>query len=426
LREIETERGGIAVNAPFWITKPAFPAPSAAHSLSFAPVDAPARRSGAADGLETRAIGAEQAEELLGDWLDLIGRSAEPNGFLEPGFALSAIRHFPAQARPTFLAVWKNDASGRRLIALFPMVAPRFASLARGWLHKQAPLATPIVDRDLADEAATALLDWFATHRHGAGAVLFPKIPLSGPVFAALTRAARATGRDWRVLDAHERAALLPGDDPQEAWTRRSSRKALNEVLRRRRRLEEAGPLRRLAFATPGEMPAAIEAFLALEASGWKSRRGALLDDPALAAFARGAIRLLAREGKCRIHSLELAGRPIAMGVVIESAGRAYFWKIAYDEAWRAQAPGVQLAYDVTLSQMERRDLDMTDSCAIANHPMIDRVWPDRLAIGDLMIQSRPDAPARFSRAFLQETLRRRLRAMAKTAYYRLRKRKER
>ena len=60
----------------------------------------------------------------------------------------------------------------------------------------------------------------------------------------------------------------------------------------------------------------------------------------------------------------------------------------------------------------------MTDSFAIANHPMIDRFWPDRVAICDVAVQLRGavgfDAACRF------DALRRGLRASAKRVYLRL------
>jgi hypothetical protein len=114
------------------------------------------------------------------------------------------------------------------------------------------------------------------------------------------------------------------------------------------------------------------------------------------------------------------------MGVVIESGGRSYFWKIAYDEDWRAQAPGVQLVYALTETQTARAEIEMTDSCAIPGHMMIERAWPERLAVCDLMIQADPHAPARFSAACAAEKTRRRLRELAKTALYRVIRRKQR
>jgi CelD/BcsL family acetyltransferase involved in cellulose biosynthesis len=418
--------------APFWIRSTVTQAANASRA------PAPAASLRVVAGLETEAtrrpvaeaLGVEEIAPFLQDWADLVSRAIEPNGFLEPGFALEAARHFPARSRPQFVLVWKGGAAGgRRLVALFPIVAPSLAlggATTRGWLHKQAALATPLLDRDCAEEAAAALVDWLARHSPGAGAILFPTLPISGPAFAALARAALATGRGWRVLDRRERAVLLPGGNPSELWTRNGSGKALSELRRRRRRLEEAGALKRRIYCDPTEIPAATEAFLALEASGWKAERGALLGHPSLATFVRSATRLLARERKCEIHSLELDGKPIAMGVVIESGGRSYFWKIAYDEAWRPQAPGVQLVYALTERQAARGEIEMTDSCAIPGHVMIERAWPERLAVCDLMIQADPQAPARFSAACAAEKTRRRLRAMAKTALYRVLRRKER
>lgn len=378
---------------------------------------------------ETEALGLELMEDHVEAWADLVTRSAEPNGFLEPGFALSAARHFPVKSRPLFVVVWRRswNGGGRRLVGLFPIASPglaRGAAIGRGWLHKQAALATPLVDKNCADDVASALCSWFARDLPGAGAILFPKIPMTGPIFAALTRAAQAAGRRWRAFDQHDRAVLLRGGDPEEVWTRQTSRKALKELQRRKRRLEEFGPLRDVVYSTPEEIRGATESFLALEAAGWKAKRGALLGQPSLTTFVRSATRLLARDGNCRIHSLELAGRPIAMGIIIESAGRAYFWKVAYDENFRSQAPGVQLAYAITGTQTTRADLDMTDSCAIAGHPMIDRVWPDRLTVCDLMIQSRPDGEAEFEEACRKEAFRRRVRAFAKQAANRLLNRK--
>lgn len=421
--------------APFWISRSTI---SRFAHTSLAPVIEPAAslrvvvglEPAAARGVVAEALYVEQMAPFVADWSDLVARAVEPNGFLEPGFALEAARHFPARSRPSFVLVWKGAASGaRRLIALFPILPSGFslgAVTTRGWLHKQAALATPLLDRDCAEEAAAALIDWLAGHAPASGAILFPTLPISGPAFAALARAALATGRGWRVLDRRERAFLQPGGDPRELWTRNGSGKALSELRRRRRRLEEAGDLQRRIYSSPADIPRATEDFLALEASGWKAKRGALLDQASLATFVRSATRLLAREGKCQIHSLELDGKPIAMGVVIESGGRSYFWKIAYDEAWRAQAPGVQLVFAVTETQTQRAEIEMTDSCAIPGHIMIERAWPGRLAVCDLMIQADPQAPARFSAACAAEKSRRRLRAMAKTAFYRLTSRKQR
>ncbi|MBI1868186.1 MAG: GNAT family N-acetyltransferase [Methylocystis sp.] len=380
------------------------------------------------NGFEIEAFALEQAAEHQAEWADLISRALESNAFYEPAFALSAARHFPAKSRPLFVTVWReaSDQGGRRLVGLCPIVVSNpllGAGLARVWLHKQAALATPLLDQADASLAVEALFAWFARSLPAA-AIVFPKIPKRGPTFAALVAGARAAGLQWRTFDEYDRAVLRSGGDADELCVRGDSREALKELRRRRRRLNDLGPVEHVLLSGPEEVRGATEDFLAMEAAGWKGSRNAFLTQPYLTTFARSVTRLLAREGKCRIHALVAGGRPIAMGIVIESRGRAYFWKIAYDERFRSQAPGIHLAYELTKTEMARGDLDMTDSCAIANHPMIDRLWPDRFMICDLVIQSRRGRDEAFAAVCSGEAMRRRIRLIAKTAVNRLLRRK--
>ena len=56
-------------------------------------------------------------------------------------------------------------------------------------------------------------------------------------------------------------------------------------------------------------------------------------------------------ETAAELDALTVDGRPVAMGIVLRSRDRAFFWKIAYDEAFAAQSPGVQLALETTQIQ---------------------------------------------------------------------------
>jgi hypothetical protein len=57
------------------------------------------------------------------------------------------------------------------------------------------------------------------------------------------------------------------------------------------------------------------------------------------------------------------------------------------------------------------------DSCAIPGHAMMERVWPGRLAVGDLAIGFGAD----FAKAVAREEARRRARAAVKRIWRRLR-----
>lgn len=420
----------IAMNAPFWGT--------AAGSLGLLELTRRARRvpyalrPSAAPSMSRRERGgfhmeALSFEEMDADqqaWADLLARALEPNGFFEPAFALSAARHFPIKARPRFVAVWESGSSsaGRRLMGLFPLTTPGAitgAGFAQVWLHKQATLATPLLDKDRAVDVARVFFDWIENSTSLPG-VLFPRLPKDGPVYAALAAAASEGGRRVEIIEEFRRAVLLAGGDADELWTRGASRKELKELRRRQRRLEEKGAVEIACYSSPEEVRRAAEDFIALEASGWKAGKGAFLSHPSLTTFMRSATRLLAREGKCQIYALNLNGRPIATGVVVTSLGRSLFWKIAFDEALRSQAPGIQLLYAITAAQLKRPDIDMTDSCAIADHPMIERFWPDRLSICDMAVQARADGKEAFLDCCRREKARRRLKSLAKQAAARL------
>ena len=365
----------------------------------------------------------ETLEAMTAAWRDLAAAAIEPNAFYEPGFALPAARHFPVGERPRFIVV---RAPGGRLMGLFPIMAPAAIlgdGLIRLWLHKQAALATPLVHRAAAAQTIAVFLDWVETHSKAAG-VVFSRLTQDGRFHAALRQAAGGAGRRMEILLSYERAALLPGGDADALCARAGSTKRLAEIRRQSRRLSEMGEIALVTHADEAGIKAATEEFLALESAGWKAGRGALLGDPALAAFLRSATRLLARDGGLRIQSLRLDGRPIAMAIVLESQGRSYYWKIAFDERLRDKGPGVQLLYARTKEDLGRPDLEMADSCAIADHPLIGRLWPDRLAVCDVAVALHPGRPQDFLARCRRETARRKLRDAAKRAANRLLKRK--
>jgi hypothetical protein len=163
-------------------------------------------------------------------------------------------------------------------------------------------------------------------------------------------------------------------------------------------------------------MPRALSDFLTLEASGWKGRGGsAAAQHGAHHTFMRDALTALAAEGNARIDALMHNGHPLATTIALRSGTSAWFWKIAYDEDFARASPGVQAALDLTDSMLAQPDILRVDSCATAGHPMIDHLWRERLALGDLLIAPSAAALAQLRIARPLETLRRVLIATAKT-----------
>jgi hypothetical protein len=189
--------------------------------------------------------------------------------------------------------------------------------------------------------------------------------------------------------------------------------------------LDETGKVAYRPISDPAQIAQAAEDFLALEAKGWKgARKTALQAARSDAAFFRDMTRLMALEGKCRIDTLDMNGTPVAMGVVLQSGDRAYYWKTTYDERFAALSPGVQLTLDLTQTQLSAPSVALTDSCAIANHPMIDHIWKDRIAMGDVFLPLGPAQGLFFKLGLWQEIVQHHLRHTLKPIVKRLLRRR--
>ncbi len=357
-------------------------------------------------------------------WNDLLDRCLEDNVFLDPAFCLTAAFHLAPRERLRFILVWAaGPAAERILIAVCPVVLSRnpLRRLATVWVHDLTALGVPLLDRDQAATGLEALLAWMAEGLPGRGAVLFEALPADGPTAAVLRRVAETTRRGRVVIRHWHRAVLCGQGAPDRAGLDALSPKAGKDARRQARRLADRG---RLDYASlRGDLDGAAEQFLALEAGGWKGRAGtALLRVSAQAAFARTMIRRLGREGRCRIERLALDEAPIAMAVVLSCGRTDYLWKIAYAEDLARFSPGVQLV--LAFSERQKRDARIlaTDSCAVPDHPMIDRLWRDRLALQDVAIALAPDRDRAFRFAVAGERSWRRLRAAAKAVLHRWRR----
>jgi hypothetical protein len=288
------------------------------------------------------------------------------------------------------VCVWSLAQESPQLVGVLPIVPPRLPILGcgRGWLHEYAVLGIPILDRGFAGDVLEAMAGAIVRAYPTLAALLLPQVPETGPTFALLQAFAARHHRKLTLFDQHRRAILQrPHREPLSSH-------AAGELRRQRRRLGEMGGLIYRRREDASEVASAMEEFLALEASGWKGRRkSALASAPTTAAFARDMVRRMGRAGKLSIDSLELSGNPIAMGMVLRSGDRAFFWKTAFDETHAGRSPGVLFTHDFTRQQISHSGIAATDSCAIPDHPMIDHLWRERLALCNRLVVARPQAP---------------------------------
>jgi len=331
--------------------------------------------------------------DIVTPWRELAARAAEPNVFYDPGFALAAAPVFGRNVEAVL--VW-SAGTPRRLIGLFPfeVVARRYGVKLRlivGWTHRFAPLGTPLVDRDACVDTIAGFLDHVAGDDTLPKHLLLPLLNETGPVAQALRSVLARSGGAYVPFDRHQRALLRPEAEREGYVERAIGRKRRKELRRQRHRLADIGPLSFTMATAPADVASALQDFLALEAGGWKGRAGtAIAQHPDIRRFVENAIAALAASGQIKVASLCCQSRPIACALTLTSQDGAWGWKIAYDERYAAGSPGVQIYLDLTEALLADPVISFVDSCATPDHPMIDRIWRERLDMADWLVALAP------------------------------------
>jgi CelD/BcsL family acetyltransferase involved in cellulose biosynthesis len=368
---------------------------------------ASARRAAVADRFALDSFTAEwrelsELEAIADDWRELAARALAPNVFYEPAFALAAAPLFGRGVGAVL--VW-SGTSPRRLLGFFParIEKRRYGiklPVLVGWTHPFAPLGVPLVEPEAAEPVIAAWLAHLAGHADFPGVLLLPFVPEDGPFGAALEPILQRARMPAAAFNRHRRALLAPQPDERTHYIERAlSARRLSRLRRRGRQLGELGALMFTKSTESDAVDAALDDFFMVEASGWKGAAGtAALADPAVYDFVRTALQVLAREGKVAINRILIDGAAIAAAITLRSGDAAWFWKIAYDERFARYSPGVLVALAVTENLLDDAELASADSCAPAEHPMIDHIWRERLPLCDLIVALRPQAPFRLAR----------------------------
>lgn len=121
----------------------------------------------------------------------------------------------------------------------------------------------------------------------------------------------------------------------------RLSKNRRKGLRRSERLLADDGSVTLDVEAGEGPVAARLEEALAVEASGWKGRRGtAITSRPETLAFYRDIVRRAADHGWLRLATLRLDGRPIAFDLGLEAHGTWHSLKAGYDESFARRGPG--------------------------------------------------------------------------------------
>jgi CelD/BcsL family acetyltransferase involved in cellulose biosynthesis len=397
-------------------------APAAARGGAASAI-ASARRAALADRYPAGSLDVEwrslaDLHSIAAEWRELAARALEPNVFYEPAFALAAAPVFGHDVG--VLLVWSGAAGPRKLLGFFParIETRRYGiklPLLIGWSFPYAPFGVPLIEREAAEPVIAAALAHLAGADNLPGLLLLPFISDSGPFATALQAIMHRAQMPAADFNRHRRALLAPDADRAHYLGRALSARRHKELRRISRRLADQGALMFSVATAPPDVSAAVDDFLAVEAGGWKGRAGtAAMGDEALGRFLHTAMAGLAADGKVAVNRILLDGEPIAAAIRLRSGRAAWFWKIAYDESFARFSPGVLLTLALTEELLDDGAIAHADSCATADHPMIDHIWRERLPLCDRLIGARPQAP--FSSARYLEAMRSAAIAHAKAA----------
>jgi CelD/BcsL family acetyltransferase involved in cellulose biosynthesis len=347
-------------------------------------------------------------------WADLCGRCLEDNVYYTPTYAGALLATVARHDAVKFIAA--HD--GPNLVALLPVVLARSAASilvpsGRAWMTDYTFGTLPLIDKTDSAVAAHALLD--GLRRVNAGEWLLPAMNIDGPTCKALGDALSERGFPWSNLGRFERASISTGRSFEDHLSACISSKRRRDLERCKRRLEEAGEVRHEVHTAGEGLDQAVAAFLQLEASGWKGKRGtALASQPDSKSFAEKVFAGSDISLRKRVDLLVLNGRPVAAGMILFSGNTGFTIKGAYDEAYAKFSVGLLLEMEVIRSFLSEAWASRLDAATAGDH-VIDQFWPDRVPVGGFAFSLAPVAASFRLRVFLSRlVLRQQLKEKAK------------
>lgn len=319
------------------------------------------------------------APALADAWDDLAAHASEPNAFAERWCLAPALQLLDGDRRAQLLAV---EADGVLIGMAALTIAPRYGPLAlphrTNWVHPNHFHGAPLVRAGQELPFWQALLDWCAAHPLPGPLLQWRQLPPAGALADALTAVLALDQRAPRRVHREARAMLASTLSPDAYWEAAVRGKKRKELRRQANRLAESGALDQRQWQAGEPVAPWVDAFLALEAGGWKGGKGsALASDPATEAWLRTIIPGAAAAGRLDMRMLAQSGRPLAMLINFLCPPGGFSFKTAFAEDYARYSPGV-LLQQANLALLDRADLEWVDSCAAPDHPMIDSIWRER------------------------------------------------
>ena len=320
------------------------------------------------------------SSDFAAQWDALASHASEPNAFAERWCLAPALQLLDPQRRARLIAV----DSGGDLIGLMPIATaacygPLPLRHSANWAHPNHFHGAPLVRAGHELPFWQALLGWCDGVPGGGALLQLQRLTEDAPLHRALVEALALRGQTATAPVHRETRALLHSAlSPAEYWDAAVRPKKRKELRRQSARLAETGALDPRHWQAGEDVAPWLDAFLALEAQGWKGQAGsALASDPATEAWARTIIASAAQANRLDMRMLAQNGAPLAILINFLCPPGGFAFKTAYAEGLARFSPGV-LLQQANLGLLAHPGLDWIDSCAAPGHPMIDSIWRER------------------------------------------------
>jgi CelD/BcsL family acetyltransferase involved in cellulose biosynthesis len=289
-----------------------------------------------------------------------------------------------------------RDAGGA-VIGLWPCGASRFAPGIRVLRSPLVPLydlsGNPLIAADRAEDVLRAMVLELKKPANPGRVLMLRNLQAVGPVWDALQILRQDGLISVKPLECWERAMLArSAAATADAYLEQSLSSGNRKQLRRKRKaMEENGPLSLVIHDHSDRIGGAFDQFLDLEASGWKGRNGtALRQKPDDMRYVLGVLHALAGVDRAFLAELRMGGKAIASGLFLRCGSDVFFWKTAYDERLASHSPGV--IFDVMLTHwlyqqpwFQRLDTGSDDSMDPAS-----LIWKQRRPMTNVIISLDP------------------------------------
>ncbi len=322
------------------------------------------------------------SERDVGAWRDLAGRALEANALCEPECLIPASLH---QANGAEISLLVAEDHGkfhacvpiRRLSRYWRIPFPTVSSTVRRMQY----LGTPLVDLVRGEEAVRTLLATLVAGRSSSGPEFYAlEWVQEGEVARHFRSAADELGLPLYVRESFERPFLVRDADSSEKNPKRE-RRALTRQRRLKRDLEAE-----IEFVDHRGDPDAVDRYIDLEASGYKSRIGLAEAAVGETDYFRAMCAEFAKQGRLHLPTLEADGQPLAMQVWLRSGPGMFLIKTSFDERWAHHSPG-RILHHLGIGYFHTRtDADWLDTCTYENNEQMLRYYPDRRRISTFVI----------------------------------------